>query len=193
MSINYTLKSSKRSRRVRIAVSGGRVIVTAPPRLGKENLDRIVARYANWIDRAVRKHEKMTAGVKLSRDVFDKNEFAARAKALVACLHAAIAAPYDARLGKVSVKKMRSRWGSCSGRGNISINLSLGHLPDDLLEYVVVHELCHLVHHNHSKSFWSLVAAHAPQFKKQKLELRRYSHFLAAGDMPRGTDADMVK
>ena len=179
MNIQYTVKPSKRTRRVRISVSGGRVIVTAPLRVSKEHLDRIVADHEAWIAKAVRKHEKLTAGVKLSQDVFDKDEFTSRAKALIRECHKTVAAPYGVKLGKVNIKKMCSRWGSCSGRGNISINLLLGHLPVELLRYVVIHELSHLVHHNHSKKFWLLVAVSEPAFKARKAELRRYSHFLS--------------
>ena len=193
MAISYLIKQSKRSRRVRISVTGGRVIVTAPMRIGKEHLDCIVASHEAWINKVIHRYKKMTAGVKFSRDVFDKKEFIGTVKAMVEDRYRSIAAPYGIRLGKIRVKKMRSRWGSCSGQGNISINLLLGHLPPELLEYVVVHELCHLVHHDHSKRFWSLVAASEPAFKARKAELRRYSHFLASADIPRSADADMVK
>jgi predicted metal-dependent hydrolase len=79
---------------------------------------------------------------------------------------------------KVSVRKMRSRWGSCSRDGNISINLLLGHLPDGLLEYVVVHELCHLVHHSHSHAFWMLLKTYLPDFKQSKMALCKYGYLL---------------
>jgi predicted metal-dependent hydrolase len=188
MNIQYTVKPSKRSRRIRISISGGRVIVTAPLRVSKEQLDRIIVDHEAWINKVVRRYKKMTADVKFSRDIFDKKEFVVKVKAMVEDRYRLIAAPFGVRLGKVAVKKMRSRWGSCSSRGNVSVNLLLGHLPDELLEYVVVHELCHLVHHNHSKKFWSLVAAYSPDFKKRKLELRRYSHFLVDSNMPRDTN-----
>jgi predicted metal-dependent hydrolase len=193
MTISYLTKQSKRSRRVRISISGGRVIVTAPLRVNKEHLDRIVADHEAWINKVIRRYKKMTAGVKLSRDVFDKKEFMGTVKAMVDERYRSIAAPFGVRLGHVAVKKMRSRWGSCSSRGNISINLLLGHLPAELLEYVVIHEICHLVHHNHSKLFWSLVAASEPAFKTRKAELRRYSHFLASNDPPRTGTNYMVK
>jgi Predicted metal-dependent hydrolase len=193
MAISYLIKQSKRSRRVRIAVSGGRVVVTAPMRIGKEYLDRLVASHGAWIERAIRKHEKLTAGISLAHDTFDHREFASMVKAMVKDRYTTIAAPCGVRLGKISVKKMRSRWGSCSGQGNVSINLLLGKLPEELLEYVVIHELCHLVHHNHSKSFWSLVGKYAPEYKSRKRELRRYGHFLAKADPPRNEGLNMVK
>jgi len=179
MTISYLIKQSKRSRRVRISISGGRVIVTAPLRVSKEHLDHIVADHEAWINKVIRRYQKMTAGVKLSRDIFNKKEFMGTVKAMVEDRYRSIAAPFGVRLGHVAVKKMRSRWGSCSSRGNISINLLLGHLPFELLEYVVIHEICHLVHHNHSKRFWSLVAVSEAAFNARKAELRRYSHFLS--------------
>ena len=70
---------------------------------------------------------------------------------------------------KLSIRTMTSRWGSCKPNGGkITLNLELLHKPKECLEYVVVHELAHFIHPNHSKDFWNLVENMMPDYKKRK-------------------------
>lgn len=66
---------------------------------------------------------------------------------------------------KMSVRSQKTRWGSCSRRGNISLNDQLLFLPAKTVEYLMIHELCHTRHLNHSKAFWALVESHCPDFR----------------------------
>lgn len=66
---------------------------------------------------------------------------------------------------KVSLRSMTSRWGSCSANGNISINYKLIQFPVECIDYVCIHELCHLKHMDHSKDFWALVESLCPEWK----------------------------
>jgi predicted metal-dependent hydrolase len=74
----------------------------------------------------------------------------------------------------IRVTRARTRWGSCSSAGTISFSYRLMALPPEIIEYVVVHELAHLNHHNHSKNFWAEVHKYYPEFKKAKQWL--YAH-----------------
>ncbi len=78
------------------------------------------------------------------------------------------------RLGRITIRNQRSRWGSCSAYGNLNFNYKLIFLPERLLDYVIVHELCHLQELNHSPAFWSLVADIMPEYPKYIKELRQY-------------------
>lgn len=80
---------------------------------------------------------------------------------------------YNLPLRKVFIKNSRSRWGSCSSIGNLNFNYRIAFLPPHLQEYVVVHELAHLKHFNHSAEFWALVAEAIPGYKECRAELRR--------------------
>jgi hypothetical protein len=74
----------------------------------------------------------------------------------------------------VKVKEQKKRWGSCTSEGNIYFNWRIIMAPIDVIDYVVVHELCHLIHMNHSKYFWKLVESILPDYKERKSWLKKY-------------------
>lgn len=76
--------------------------------------------------------------------------------------------------GKIYIRNQRTKWASCSGRGNLSFNLRLVALPEDLIDYVVIHELAHLRHLNHSREFWALVGRFYPDYERARRKLRRW-------------------
>lgn len=80
----------------------------------------------------------------------------------------------------VSIRAQRTRWGSCSGKGNISLNCLLMMLPEFVRDYVVVHELCHRKEMNHSPRFWTEVAKVCPDYKKAKKILKEQGTALIA-------------
>ena len=79
---------------------------------------------------------------------------------------------YQFRVKRVAIKNSRSRWGSCSQLGNLNFNYKLALLPPALADYVVVHELCHLKHFNHSEAFWAEVARAIPHHRVLRAKLR---------------------
>ncbi len=79
------------------------------------------------------------------------------------------------------VKTQRSRWGSCGVNNDINLNWLLIIAPPDVMEYVVVHELCHIRHRNHSSAFWDLVADHLPDYRDRRRWLKRYGQSLMLG------------
>jgi predicted metal-dependent hydrolase len=72
------------------------------------------------------------------------------------------------------IRSMKSRWGSCSKKGTITLSTELIKLPDKYLEYVIIHELCHLKHHNHGKEFYGLLSELFPDWKQLRKDLRGY-------------------
>lgn len=76
--------------------------------------------------------------------------------------------------GRMSIRRQRTRWGSCSSLGNLNFNLRLSALPDHLKDYIVVHELAHLREMRHSPAFWAICARHYPDPKRAEAELKRY-------------------
>ncbi|MCP5062619.1 MAG: M48 family metallopeptidase [Ignavibacteriae bacterium] len=84
-----------------------------------------------------------------------------------------IAKKFGFKYNKVTIKDMRSRWGSCSSKKNLSFNLKLTYFKSEVIEYVIVHELCHLKEMNHSKKFWMLVESIIPNYKMYRKELKK--------------------
>lgn len=76
---------------------------------------------------------------------------------------------------KAKISHASTRWGSCSPKGVISLNIGLVSLSNDLIDYVLIHELCHLRQMNHSPAFWAEVAAIMPNYKQFERELKNYS------------------
>lgn len=84
---------------------------------------------------------------------------------------------YYARLmgisyGRITIREQKTRWGSCSGRGNLNFNWKLTLMPPEILDYVVVHELAHRKEMNHSKDFWKIVEQVLPDYQKRRKRLK---------------------
>ncbi|MGI8422303.1 MAG: M48 metallopeptidase family protein [Gaiellaceae bacterium] len=84
------------------------------------------------------------------------------------------------RFAGIQIRDQRTRWGSCSSRGTLSFNWRLALAPAEVLDYVVMHELCHLREGNHSPRFWALLAAARPDYESPRAWLRKYGHELLA-------------
>jgi len=96
----------------------------------------------------------------------------ARAREIISARVAHWAALLGLEYKKIFIKNQRSMWGSCSGRGNLNFNWRLAAAAPEALDYVVIHELCHLREMNHSKKFWAHVAAACPDYKARRRWLR---------------------
>ena len=90
----------------------------------------------------------------------------------------ALAKSFGVRFLRVKISAAKRRWGSCSAKGSINLAFRLMQLPQDVIEYVIIHELCHLTHMNHSKDFWKLVQRRCPDFKEREKRLKHLSSLL---------------
>jgi predicted metal-dependent hydrolase len=81
---------------------------------------------------------------------------------------------YDFHPTGFTVRVMKSRWGSCTSKGKITISSDLIKMPEIYPEYVILHELCHLIHHNHSNEYYRLLSEVFPDWRKVRKEMKRY-------------------
>jgi len=83
---------------------------------------------------------------------------------------------YEFHYDRIRITSARTRWGSCSTKGTLSFSWRLIMTPLDIVDYVIIHELAHTVHHNHSKRFWGLVEKILPDYKERRKRLKQYGH-----------------
>lgn len=91
---------------------------------------------------------------------------------------AEVSKEHNLSFSDLSIRAQKSRWGSCNSHKKISLNAKLLFLPRHLVEYVIIHELCHTKHLNHSPKFWNLVEHHLPHYRKSEHEIKHEKHFI---------------
>lgn len=176
---SYTIKRSKRAKRVVISVhANGEVIVTIPQKASPERAEIFVKAKLPWIVETQEKLKKRFEGKTQLKQ--SRTEYLALKKQALAFIKERIDIynkHYNFRFGRISIRMQKSRWGSCSRQGNLNFNYSLVKIPLHLADYIVVHELCHLKEMNHGPRFWTLVAETIPDHKTLRQELRqKYIH-----------------
>ncbi len=145
----------------------GRVIVRAPIYLSKRDIDRFIELKLDWIE----KHSRF----KESAEKLSEKEISALMNSAKATL------PYRVKFwaefmgvsfNRVTIKRQVTRWGSCSSKKNINLNFLLMLCPEEVKDYVILHELCHLRHLDHSKEFWGEVERYCPDYKTHRKWLK---------------------
>lgn len=175
MNINYDII---RSCRKTIAIQiqrDGRVIVRCPNRMSEREIGLFVQSKSNWICKHISKFKEKDA------EKLNTEEIAFLRKQTAELVHKRVeyfAAIIGVSYNRVSVRVQRSRWGSCSSKKNLNFNCLLALVPADVLDYVVVHELCHLKQMNHSARFWSEVRKVLPDYELSKRWLREHGGLL---------------
>ncbi len=177
MTINYTLKRSARARSMRITVyQTGDVRVTAPRMVPGFLVKRFVSNKESWITRKVAEFKARPiiprptlwgTGKRREYLMYKKS-----AHALVVGKVNFFAGKYGFSYGKINIRNQKTRWGSCSRKGNLSFSYRIVFLPTELQDYLVIHELCHLKEFNHSRSFWNLVGKEIVGYKELRKKLK---------------------
>ena len=158
-----------RSRRRTVALEvtrEGRVLVRAPLRMPQGEIERFVASHAAWLKKAQAK----VAARQAAHPPLTEQETAAlrqRAKELLPDRVAHYAAIMGVTPTSVKITSARTRFGSCSGKNGICFSLYLMQYPEAAIDYVVVHELAHIRHHDHSPAFYAEVAKVLPDYKER--------------------------
>ena len=154
---------------------GGPPLLVVPHGVSRARAERFLAERRPWVER------QLAAQVpRLTLPPLTEREGRRRARALATDLCEREAPRLGVRYARIRIAAQRSRWGSCSSRGTLSFNWRLALAPREVLDYVVVHELCHLREPNHSRRFWALVEAARPRFEEQRAWLREHGAELLA-------------
>lgn len=164
------VRSSRKTLAVQIRADGT-VIARAPLRMPKDRILCFLSEKASWIrmqQGRMQEREKMRQQARIHLDAAQEKELRERAKSVLAQRTAYFARQIGVTYGRITVRDQKTRWGSCSQTGNLNFNFRLILAPLEVLDYVVVHELCHRRQMNHSAQFWQEVAQVLPDYRKRK-------------------------
>ncbi|HEU0051050.1 MAG TPA: SprT family zinc-dependent metalloprotease [Patescibacteria group bacterium] len=171
-SIAYETKVSTRARRVRLSVyEDGRVVLTIPRRFPRDMAARFFERHTKWVEeRLAYFHDRQKKIETLPGGTFaaDKSRALDFVQQKIAQWNAAYRFPFK----RVRIKNHKTKWGSCSCRGFLNFNFKILYLPEPLVDYLIVHELCHLREMNHGSRFWRLVEQTIPDYKERRRKLK---------------------
>lgn len=175
--INYVVRQNRRAKRLSLTIyPDSRLAITLPTgwfNLAKiENLLRAKRSFILKKLQELSQVEQRPLLVKNTRANYLKYKEAARS--LVADKLRYYNQVYNLPYQQVAIRNQRTRWGSCSQRRNLNFNYRLVFLPTELVDYLVVHELCHLAELNHSPRFWQLVEQTLPDYRARRRALKKY-------------------
>jgi len=173
--ILYELRRSSRARYLRMTMNMQGLLTVTLPRFGGEHLvESFLRQKAKWILKHTHRMKRLSdkTVLKHSREEYEANKgvFLESITKRVEFFNSL----YQFSYKKISIRNQTSLWGSCTRGGNLQFNYKLSSLPKETIDYVVVHEICHLKEHNHGSRFWELVSKTVPNHKIIRKSLRGY-------------------
>lgn len=161
--VKYEIIYSK-IKNVYIQIKEGKVIIKAPKRISKKELEKIINKKLKWIEENLEKSKQKQERKPLYTEETFKQIVEKNINELIKVTGLVP--------NKVRIRDIKYAWGTCSANRNITINLKLIKYSEEVIRYVILHELCHLKYMNHSKQFWELVQNYMENYKDIKKELK---------------------
>ena len=166
--MNLTIIRSNR-KTIAMRITGPDAVeIRAPWKMPQSQINDFIERHQTWI-------EKHIARIPQPASPFTEEEIRALADKALQVIPDRVrhyAALIGVRYGRITIRNQKSKWGSCSAKGNLNFNCLLILCPSEVLDYVVVHELCHRKEMNHSSRFWAEVEKYVPDYKTQRKWLK---------------------
>lgn len=167
---SYEIRRSQRRTMAIEITPDGRVIVRCPMKMTAVQADKFVREKGSWIE----KHLARLAN-RPAYPAFTTEEISGlkkQAREVIIRRAAELAPIVGVAYGRIAIRAQHGRWGSCSRKDNLNFNCLLVLTPPYVLDYIVIHELCHIKHHNHSADFWAEVARVMPEYKQAEAWLK---------------------
>lgn len=171
--VSYSVRRSKRAKRLRLAVyCDGNFVVTLPKGINESSAEKYIIQKSQWVLNKMDffKNVSMSKTLNLTPDDYLKHKDKALQLATDRVEH--FNKKYGYKYNEISIRNQKTRWGSCSKKKNLNFNYKIAFLPEELRDYIIVHELCHLREMNHSRRFWKLVEKALPEYEKLHLQMR---------------------
>ena len=172
--VTYMLRKSLRARRMRLSVNcDGAVMVTTPYYFHDSLIERFITEKSRWLLSKIAFFQKFSGQIIVQHGLNDYYANKAKAYQLAVGRISHFNETYQYAFNRIGIRNQRTRWGSCSRKGNLNFNYKIIFLPVRLADYIIVHELCHVQEFNHSRKFWDLVSRVFPDHQDIRRELRR--------------------
>lgn len=156
------------------------IVVRAPIFVSNKEIQKFIDEKSAWIEKTIEKikvrNEQEKSMLKFTTE--EIHNLADKALEIIPKRVDYYAKIMDVSYGRITIRNQVSRWGSCSQKGNLNFNCLLMLCPSEVLDYVVIHELCHIKEMNHSKRFWGLVERFCPEYKQHKAWLKEHGNEL---------------
>lgn len=172
---NVEVRRSKRKSAAIKITADMKIVVFVPVYVSDNEIERMVISKSKWIDEHMLKVQStIDERSKLEKITFEQiKELADQAVEYIPKRVKYYAEKENFVYNKITIKNLVSRWGSCSTKGNLNFNCLLMLTPDYVIDYIVVHELCHLREMNHSEKFWAEVEKIMPDYQRAELWLKQ--------------------
>ena len=157
-----------------IQLKNGQIIARAPRKMKDKEIYAFIESKREWIEKhlsvQLARQEQAAALPKFTPE--EIKAFAQKAMQIIPQRLDFYAEKIGVTYNRITIRCQRTRWGSCSSQGNLNFNCLLVLLPGEIMDSVIVHELCHRKHMNHSKDFWNLVSKYCKDYKKIRKEMK---------------------
>jgi len=172
---NVEVRRSKRKSATIKITADMQIVVFVPLYVSDNEIEKMVISKSKWIDKHMLKVQStIDEKSKLEKITFEQvKELADQAVEYIPKRVKYYAEKENFVYNKITIKNLVSRWGSCSTKGNLNFNCLLMLTPDYVIDYIVVHELCHLREMNHSEKFWAEVEKIMPDYQRAELWLKQ--------------------
>ena len=175
--LNYELIRTKRKTLALYVRQDGRIEVRAPLKTSKAYIDGFVTKKQDWITSTQNKlNERHSVKKIIQLTQQEEAKYKKQAGAFFQQKCQFFAEQMGLHHRSVKVNGARTRWGSCNRKGDINFTYRLIFAPEELIDYVVVHELAHTKEMNHSANFWTIVEQIMPDYKERRKKLREFQH-----------------
>ena len=158
---------------MRLAVyCNGSIILTAPQSFGQSIVENFIRNKASWLFSKIELFRQFEGKIIIKRSRKDYLKYKESARILAKEKIDCFIKSYGYKYNRINIKNQKTRWGSCSKKGNLNFNYQILFLPEKIQNYIIVHEICHLKEFNHSNSFWHLVGQLVPDYSSIRKELK---------------------